>query len=107
MDERRLPEGDLPKRKASNQAGTIFLQVAWRRSQGHAKNWKRGRPCNLAEVNVLNIYPAFDLEVSNFLPIYYLDGNEEGHKEGRDTEIPGSFVRDYEGSVLIFPVENH
>ncbi|KAL3927631.1 MAG: hypothetical protein SGARI_005267 [Bacillariaceae sp.] len=44
--------------------------------------------------------PAFSVDTRRFLPIYYGGGTWEG-------EVPGSVVRDYDGSSFIFPVEGY
>mmetsp|Transcript_6986 Transcript_6986/g.17263 ORF Transcript_6986/g.17263 Transcript_6986/m.17263 type:complete len:121 (-) Transcript_6986:78-440(-) len=42
--------------------------------------------------------PAFMVDTSGFLPIYYLGGT------CTDGKAPGAVERDYDGGVLIFPV---
>lgn len=107
MDEHHLPEGDLQQRKIYESSWNYIFTGSLEMLSRKYRELKGGKAVQLGGMTVSDLSPAFEVEVSNFLPIYYLGGNRKEDEEGRDTKIPGSVVRDYEGAVFIFPVEKH
>lgn len=60
---------------------------------------KQGVPVQVAGMTVMAMSPALMVNMSLFLPIYYLGA------EGDHSDVPGSVIRDFNDAAFIFPVE--
>mmetsp|Transcript_4235 Transcript_4235/g.8616 ORF Transcript_4235/g.8616 Transcript_4235/m.8616 type:complete len:80 (+) Transcript_4235:551-790(+) len=58
---------------------------------------KNGKTVKVAGMTVEAISPAFKVDVSEFLPINFLDGDNLG----QPSAVPGSVVRNYQDALLI------